>query len=74
MTEPKAHFTVQSHCDTCNKVVSVTPMLSRDEIVSALQGGLDVKVMHATAENEHIWNLDDNDKQNLSEALAKGLV
>jgi hypothetical protein len=30
--------------------------------------------MHATAESEHNWSLDDRDKQQLSDALAKGLV
>jgi len=74
MTEPKAHFTLQSHCGICNKKVSATPMLNRDDLVSALQRGLDVKVMHATAENEHSWSLDDQDKQHLGDALAKHLV
>jgi hypothetical protein len=70
----KAHFTLQSHCNICSKTVSVTPMLNRDDLVSALQRGLDVRVMHATAESEHVWSLGDEDKQHLSNALAKGLV
>jgi hypothetical protein len=72
MMEPKVTF--QAHCNICNKTVSVLFRLNRDDLISVLKNGGDVRVMHVVPEGDHIWSLSTKDKQNLSNAVAKGLV
>ena len=65
---------LQAHCAICNKTVSVSPLLNRDDLAAALKRGGDVMVMHVATEGDHIWSLNSQDKQNLSNAISKGLV
>jgi hypothetical protein len=65
---------LQAHCAICNKTVSVSPLLNRDDLAAALKRGGDVRVMHVATEGDHIWSLNSQDKQNLSNAISKGLV
>jgi hypothetical protein len=59
---------------TCNKTFSVLALLNRRDLVLALQNQRDVRVMHVATEGDHIWSLNSEDKHNLSNTLAKGLV
>ena len=65
---------LQAHCAICNKTVTVSPLLNRDDLVAVLQRGGDVRVMHVVVEGDHIWSLDSQDKQNLGNAISKGLI
>jgi hypothetical protein len=58
MMEPKANVVLGAHCNICNKTVGDLPMLNKDDLVSALKGGRDVRVMHIAAEGDHIWRLE----------------
>jgi hypothetical protein len=70
----KANIPFLAHCNTCDKEVSALPLLNRGDLLIALQGEVDVRVMHVVAEKDHIWSLSPQDKQNLSDAIAKGLA
>ena len=75
--ERQGNTLFQAHCNICNKTVSVSPvapLLNRNDLVAALKSGTDVRVMHVVSEGDHIWSLSNNDRQNLSNAIAKGLV
>lgn len=73
MMEPGT-IALQAHCDTCNRTVRALPLVNRGDLIAALQTGRDVRVMHAAPEGDHIWSLNSQDKHNLSDAIAKGLV
>ena len=64
----------QAHCNICNKAVSVAPVLNRDDLVAALERGADVRVTHVAAQGDHTWSLSAQDKQNLSNTIAKGFI
>ena len=74
MTKFKVNITFLAHCNACNKDVSVLPLLNRGDLVMALQNEVDVRVMHVATEQDHIWSLNSQDKDNLSNAMARGLV
>jgi len=65
---------LQAHCNICNKAVRVCTLLNRSDLLAALQRGRDVRVMHVATEGDHIWSLSAQDKQNLSNSIAKGSV
>jgi len=70
----KANIPFPAHCNACNKEVSALPLLNRGDLLVALQGKEDVRVMHVVTEKDHIWSLSPQDKQNLSDAITKGLA
>jgi hypothetical protein len=74
MTKFKLNITFLARCSTCNKTFSVLPLLNRGDLVIALQKQRDVRVMHVATEGDHIWSLNSEDKHNLSNTIAKGLV
>jgi hypothetical protein len=45
------------------------PLVNKDDLVAALKHKLDVRVMHVTPEKDHIWSLNLEDKNTLSNAI-----
>ncbi len=74
MTKVKANIPFLAHCITCGEEVSALSLLNRSDLLIALQGEADVRVMHVVSEEDHIWSLNSQDKLKLSDAFAKGLV
>jgi hypothetical protein len=60
-------------CPHCGKKVTAHTMLNGDDLRDALGSGSDVEVMH-TAPPDHRWNLSGDDKENLRNQIANGLV
>ena len=54
MTKFKVNTPFLAHCNTCNKEVSALPLLNRGDLLVALQGEADVRVMHVVTEKDHI--------------------
>ena len=69
MPKSREHITLQVQCDSCNKSVTAYPLVNRNDLVAALRGGLDVRVMHVTPGKDHIWSLSLDDKQALSKTI-----
>jgi hypothetical protein len=69
MRESKEQITLQVHCNACSKTVTAYPLLNRDDLVAALKRKLDVRVMHVTPGRDHIWSLDLEDKEALSNTI-----
>jgi hypothetical protein len=74
MTKFEANIPFLAHCITCDKEVSALSLLNRGDLLKALQGEADVRVMHVVSEKDHIWSLNSQDKLKLSDAIAKGLA
>ncbi len=74
MADIKPNVTLQAYCGTCKRTVDVSPLLDKADLPEALKSGKDVAVMHVTAEGDHIWNLDVEDRQHLSNAIGKGFA
>ena len=62
-------ITLQVQCTACNKTVTAYPLVNKDDLVAALRHKLDVRVMHVALEKDHIWSLNLEDKQALSNAI-----
>ena len=63
MSDLKPNITPGAYCGTCKRTVDVSPLLDKADLPEALKSGKDVAVMHVTAEGDHIWNLDVEDRQ-----------
>jgi hypothetical protein len=74
MTKFRVNTPFLAHCNTCKKEVSALPLLNRGDLLIALQGKGDVRVMHVATEGDHIWSLNSEDTITLSNAIAKDLV
>jgi hypothetical protein len=61
-------------CPICNKNVSASPTLGREELIAALAANTDVRVTHIVAVGDHVWSLNDQQKSNLRKLLAEGLI
>ena len=69
MAKSNGPITLQVQCDACNKSVTEYPLVNKNDLVVALRGGLDVRVMHVTPGKDHIWSLSPDDKQALSATI-----
>jgi hypothetical protein len=69
MTNSNQPITLQAQCLACNKTVTAYPLVNKDDLVVALKHKLDVRVMHVTPEKDHIWSLNLEEKQTLSNAI-----
>jgi hypothetical protein len=69
MTNSSQPITLQVQCIACNKTVTAYPLVNKNDLVVALKHKLDVRVMHVTPEKDHIWSLNLEDKQALSNAI-----
>jgi hypothetical protein len=63
-----------AHCNICNKTVSVSTLVNRNDVIEALKRGGEVKVMHNASVGDHIWGLSAQDRQNLKNTIDKGLI
>ena len=57
MPKSREHITLQVQCDSCNKSITAYPLVNRNDLVAALRGGLDVRVMDVSPGKDHIWSL-----------------
>jgi hypothetical protein len=69
MAKSKEPITLEVQCDSCNKLVTAYPLVNKNDLVAALRGGHDVRVMHVTPGKDHIWSLNPDDKQALSTTI-----
>lgn len=69
MTNSNQPITLQVQCIACNKTVTAYPLVNEDDLVAALKHKLDVRVMHVAPDKDHIWSLNLEDKQILSNAI-----
>jgi hypothetical protein len=46
-------------------------MLENSELKTALDSNADIEVMHITAVGDHIWSLNNQEKENLRNTIAK---
>jgi hypothetical protein len=60
-------------CPFCNEKVDVSTRLERADLTAALAQDADVRVMHTT-DRDHEWSLRPQDKANLRQQIANGLV
>lgn len=66
-------MTFQAYCPFCEKAVAAEPMLGRNDLRLALAHNAEIEVMHSTEnDGDHIWNLNDPDKEHLREMKAEG--
>jgi hypothetical protein len=69
MAKSREPITLQVQCNACNKTVTAYPLVNRGDLVAALKRKLDVRVMHVTLGKDHIWSLNLEDKQALSNTV-----
>jgi hypothetical protein len=67
-------MTFQAYCPDCKKTVGALAILNTSELKRALETDSDVRVMHPTPKDDHVWSLDKTAKINLRTAIAQGLV
>lgn len=66
---------LRAYCATCKETVGVQPILNSSELELALDQNTDIEVMHTPAGGgDHRWSLDQQAKDNLRSAIAKGLL
>jgi len=52
-------------------MVTALPLLENSELKPALDSNSDIQVMHITAVGDHIWSLNNQEKENLRNTIAK---
>ena len=67
--------TIQSFCPVCRKTVTAHTMWNDDYVLKDLQSKMGVKVMHVVRMAEgnsadHMWSLEDEEKNNLLKYLT----
>ena len=67
-------ITFQAFCPYCEKTVTTIPILDRDELKSALDRDREIHVMHPAETGDHEWRLNNYEKENLRNVIAKGLL
>lgn len=63
---------IRAVCDKCKKTVDAKPLLSENELWEAMNKGAEIEVMHLAGDDQHIWKLTGQDKENLRKARAAG--
>jgi hypothetical protein len=67
-------MTFQAYCPHCEKKVTAHTLLSGKEPKAALDNNGEVEVMHTAENGDHAWRLNNQEKENLRNAIAKGLL
>ena len=52
-------------------MVTALPLLDNSELKPALDSNADVRVMHIAPVGDHVWSLNDQEKENLRNTIAK---
>jgi len=63
-----------AYCASCKEKVTVLPILNSTDLKLVLEKNAEVRVMHTTSKGDHVWSLDNQDKENLRNTIAKGLA
>jgi hypothetical protein len=73
---PPSSISFFTDCPICNRKVTAMPLLGRADLVSALEGDADVRLVHFPdqGQGDHQWSLTKEQKANLSKQIANGLV
>jgi hypothetical protein len=64
-------ISVRAYCPGCKKMVTALPMLDNSELKPALDKNADVKVMHIAPKGNHIWSLNNQERESLRNTIAK---
>jgi len=64
-------ISLRAYCPGCKKIVTALPLLENSELKPALDSNADIEVMHITAVGDHIWSLNNQEKENLRNTIAK---
>jgi hypothetical protein len=64
-------ISLRAYCPGCKKTVTALPMLDNSELKWAVNSNADVRVMHITPAGDHIWSLNNQEKDNLRNIIAK---
>ena len=63
---------VLTHCNACDKTVSALVMVPPAELIGALVQSGSIRVMHTAADGDHVWTLNDLEKDNLRKLATNG--
>jgi len=64
-------ISLRAYCPGCKKIVTALPLLENSELKPALDSNADIEVMHITAVGDHIWSLNNQEKENLRKIIGK---
>ena len=64
-------ISLRAYCPYCKKTVTVLPVLDNSELKQALDNNAEVGVMHIAPGGDHIWSLNNQEKENLRNTIAK---
>jgi hypothetical protein len=64
-------ISLQAYGPYCKKRVTALPMLDNSKLRPALDNNADVRVMHIATGGDHIWSLNNQEKENLRKTTAK---
>ena len=64
-------ISVRAYCPGCKKMVTALPLLDNGDLKLALDSNADVRVMHIAPGGDHVWSLNDQEKGNLRNTIAK---
>lgn len=64
----------RAKCGICGQIVTAVPMLDREQLKEALAQNTQVQMMHTATQGDHVWNLGDQDKANLRNQFANGIL
>jgi hypothetical protein len=64
-------ISLRAYCPGYKKIVTALPLLENSELKPALDSNADIEVMHITAVGDHIWNLNNQEKENLRKIIGK---
>jgi len=65
-------MTLQAYCPYCEKKVTALTVLAGNALKLALDSIGDVRVIHTTNAGDHVWHLDNQEKENLRNRVASG--
>jgi hypothetical protein len=65
---------MQAYCFVCEKTVTAHAIKSEKDFWSAIDSDGDVEVMHPSEGGDHQWKLNRQEKENLRNTRAKGLI
>jgi hypothetical protein len=64
-------ISLRAYCPSCKKMVTALPLLDNSELKPALDSNADVRVMHIAPGGDHVWSLNNQEKENLRHTIAK---
>ena len=65
-------MTFQAYCPYCEKKVTALTVLAGNALKLALDNNGDIRVMRTTNAGDHVWHLDNQEKENLRNRVASG--